>query len=609
MYGSSATNRKTRSGTQSRAWAIPHPRKIATCLATVAIVVAQSTTRGMPQAGQRGTAATPPAAQATPANPSGPSQPGSQPAQTPAPSAAAGAFKIADQGTLRVSPGVTSGSFFVSSGAIKGGSDVKPEALVDAARHLTLKDGGPLAQNVSAITMTFTPAYVTGTPATGILWNVPFNASVLPYPTSHMRRVLISFPGHPDLDTWADYTLTNVPPSSATFEIVDSGQPWLVSWDEGPGPPTYSVLAKTEDQPIANLRLVQATLRDSAGTRQIDGTRVTLRDVASEGKPINLGPREVRPLMIQMSGPGPSGSFTGTLRFAADHLTLTRDVQLQVKATSRSAKVWGLIWVFAGLLVSWFLTAGLKPRLARLQALRPVAAMRAAIELFEREVDAVTKKSPQPPPPILSSLGSEAEELRQGLDTTVLEELGMLPSPALTDEQSVASAASLQKRLDETSGRLAVLMIVLREGVRPLLRDLETGADPNRVATALSDIERALPSLRTAEEARAKITAARQAAFRIAGDVAPRGAVADNVQTIDFRIEQTNNVVWFIWACVSLVVAAATIFPDPDFGGASDFALSFLWGFGLTSFGASLPSLTTGAIGTHVGLSLPKTGG
>jgi hypothetical protein len=310
-----------------------------------------------------------------------------------------------------------------------------------------------------------------------------------------------------------------------------------------------------------------------------------------------------------MSGSGPSGSFSGTLRFAADHLTLTRDLPLQMKATSRTAKVWGLAWVFAGLLVSWFLTAGLKPRIARLQALRPVAAMRAAIQSFGRQLDAVAEQSPKPPPSILSALASEAEELLQGLDPTLLEGQGMLPSPVATDEQSVASAASLQKRLDETSARVAVLTILLREGVRPLLHAQEIGADPGRVAAALADIERALPSLRTPEEARTKIAAATQVAFKIEGDTGQRVPVAENVQTIDFRIEQTNNVVWFIWACVSLVVAAATIFPDPDFGGAYDFALSFLWGFGLTSFSTSLPSLTTGGIGTHVGLSVPKTGG
>ena len=90
-------------------------------------------------------------------------------------------------------------------------------------------------------------------------------------------------------------------------------------------------------------------------------------------------------------------------------------------------------------------------------------------------------------------------------------------------------------------------------------------------------------------------------------ETAARPSTRDiSVADLDFRIQSLSSVAWGLWALIALVVAAAWIVTDPDYGTPIDLVSSFLWGFGMTTFGAGIQNLTPGSVATQMSVKVPK---
>ena len=74
-------------------------------------------------------------------------------------------------------------------------------------------------------------------------------------------------------------------------------------------------------------------------------------------------------------------------------------------------------------------------------------------------------------------------------------------------------------------------------------------------------------------------------------------------------LHETANVAAFIWAAISFAIGLTYIYSRADFGTPMDLLGVFLWGLGLTAFGAGVQQLTPRQVATQIGVVVPKTAG
>jgi hypothetical protein len=59
---------------------------------------------------------------------------------------------------------------------------------------------------------------------------------------------------------------------------------------------------------------------------------------------------------------------------------------------------------------------------------------------------------------------------------------------------------------------------------------------------------------------------------------------------------------------VSLAIGVTYVYSDVDFGTPVDLLGMFLWGLGLTAFGAGIQQLTPRQVATQIGVAVPRSG-
>lgn len=390
-------------------------------------------------------------------------------------------------------------------------------------------------------------------------------------------------------------------PAAGQWTPRGAGDVWSVSWSD-PRTRAYQVTIENQDQPLTNLRIVQSTLHDTTG-HFVGGAQLSLRERVDgpATDPIAVAANSVTPVFIlidQGSRTGPFGSFDGAIRLAADGSSTTRDITLKLQATSDGIRALGIALTAAGLLLAWVVTARLRPEVARLQFMRPVAALRQQVARFRAEIDDVRGNVPCP------NLQLNAQRLEDGLDETALQGAGLIPLFELGVEGGTDSAAALKAYLEKSSAKLSGLMILLRGGVARLLPRLAT--DRQDTLDRIGRIDAAADIVTNEQTARDAIQPAlapaggREAGFRLSEES------PTTVREIDFAIRHVANVTALIWCVLSLAIGAAWIVSKADYGTPIDLVSSFLWGFGLTSFGAGIQNLTPTSVGTQLSVKLPK---
>jgi hypothetical protein len=392
------------------------------------------------------------------------------------------------------------------------------------------------------------------------------------------------------------------------YDIVTPGHDWMLSWSAPDSERLYALTISNKAAPLTNLRPVQLGLRRTDGDSSIDLARLRML-TASDGSPvaaIDLKPSETKTIFLRLdpgASRGPFGTFAGSVQFAADGLPI-KVVPLTAKVSSSGIKFVGAVLVLVGLLLSVVLTNYLQPRLVRLQALRPAAVLRDALMRFAADARVAGADD-------VSGIENEARRQAARLELRALDGEGLLPPRISLSTTAAADAASkLKQRLDEISGRLAGLLL-LRDAVLQLRSRAGTGVPrPRPIADAIAQLNQSAPDAANAEAARAIVARVLEAlrTSAVADNVREMQLAAVNVEQIDFALEHTAGIVWAIWALVSFAIGIAYVYSDVDFGTAVDLLGVFLWGFGLTTFGAGLQQLTPSSVAAHVGLRVPRSG-
>jgi hypothetical protein len=548
-----------------------------------------------------GTAAQREGGAAAPAAP--PASAASEP-QAPASTATAASLQFAfgEAGVVRV-PATTT---MLTATGIADLARLSPAEVAKLAQSLLIADRGVSRGPAAAGSFVLlAPEFVGRSGANGLAWRVPVKADV-PAGTSHVRVATVSLGG--SMSYAVEFTVSGKPAGTAQWTPRGATDVWTVSWSEQPAGRVFAVTIENPDEPVRNVRLAQSSLKDTSGrTIGVDRLRLVEAPAAPAVHSLDVPGNGSRTFFVRLEDAGSGalhGTFDGVLRLAADGSPAMKEVALKVQASSSCMRWAGVGLTCLGLLLTIFVSAYARSRMARLQALRAAAALRQGCARLEAELARML-----PPDLPMPTTRATVAALIDSLTEASLDEANLLPSRlALAPgfEAAPDTAPALKARLETASKKLEGLLVLSRNGLPAILAllparrevALKLAQELDAFAEHVTSAEDAKPK---AEDVKARAQAAR--ATESLGSAAPAGV---SVQELDYEIRGLSLLVWGIWALIALAIGAAWIFSDADYGTVADLAASFAWGFGMTTFGAGLQNLTPASVSTQLKVKLPN---
>jgi hypothetical protein len=453
--------------------------------------------------------------------------------------------------------------------------------------------------------------------ATSRAWLWTGDVAHLPLNSTQRRFVRLAFNKTAQL---VEYTITNVAPGSFTWSVTAPASPWII-WQGFPGyRVSTDMLVATGDWPATNVRLAQSTLRDSTGLSSIELHDLTLCDDIGRCGPVSIGPRTARTLHLRLSSPTRDaltwfhGKYSGTLAVAVDERPDIETLTVTVHASSWLAWAIGLFLLGLGVTLWWWVNVWARARLLRLEALKPVAALRAEVASLRARLARVPDRRLAPP-----ALEAALDEIDRSLATSALDARNLLPPQP--PKLGVDTSAALKEFLVHEAGYVTGMAIVIRDGLERLWRDWIDGSG-TADAGVRAALEAALRRLNAdgahvTDETDAKAlvievlrTYHTEKAKAVAADVgrqAPPQPVT--VQELTWEIGRLYKLSWLLWGALTVLTGAWTfILANAGFGTVFDLLFCLFWGFGLPTTLEKLQQATPATIASSAGITLPKTG-
>jgi hypothetical protein len=513
---------------------------------------------------------------------------------------------IGDNSTIRVTQ---PDDFFISLDASHFPKDALSKVITPTINDLnTGSDQGT--------SVTFTEPTKVFAGETEAIWK--FKVTVKPAlapNSSQSRKAAVTL----DKDYAKDYTLTNLPAGTVNWSVPPVPTPWTINWSSPPQNNVFGFVVTAQDLPATNLRIATASFKDSSGAASFGAERLQLVETPNstgDGK-FSLKGRDTHTFYLRFKDDAPrtEGKFSGAVSFAIDERPDLQTLQVTLNATSDRSRFVGVALLAIGLLISWWTTARARPAIARLQAEKPVIALRNALDQFRKDLGAV----PSIPGIAYPEMINRVANLNDMITIKRLDEDSLLPSSFALSLSAVADSSTLlQARLADVSAKLLAMSTVLNNGILKITSQYSTVPQwkKDRALIALPQLDPVGATAMTDTDANtrmAPILAAYDAPppNNVQSDSVPRSLVVEpvSVQEINYRIEHFSNVGWWIWGVVSVVVGCAIlVVPNPGFGTLMDWILCFLWGLGIPTASAKLQELTPSGVGANVGVTFPKVG-
>lgn len=445
-------------------------------------------------------------------------------------------------------------------------------------------------------------------------WLLTMRVKGFPARSSERRYVRLTLGTAEQLTS---YTLTDLPTEGFTWSVTAPASPWLV-WRGLLEERTVTGLVVTAgDGPITGLRLAGASLRDAVPTSEIGVRDLTLCDAPSgDCRVAAIEPRSSRTLFLRLTRDRAlHGKYTGALSLAINERPELQTLNLVVHASSLTAWGLGLVLLSLGTWLSWSTLVWSRARLLRLEALRPVTALRssmAALLTLARSAPAGSGLEPRRTIARLLELDGALEE--QNLDN------GHLLPPEWPSPFSTAAdqSAALRERLASTAQAIARLTIVVRDGVQALWAQW-TRVDPNdpqaparkqAIAQALDQLDEQCVQATDEDGARAAVAAALAACRKAMGierDAAPETAAPLATEFLSWQIGRLHRRVWLVWGMLNVLAGAAVlILQNAGFGSPLDHLFCLFWGFGLPTAVDRLQQIGPSTMASQLGIMLPK---
>ena len=415
------------------------------------------------------------------------------------------------------------------------------------------------------------------------------------------------------------YVLTNEPAAAvAATWTATASSPWIMGSSGDPLP----VIITANETPLTGVQVLDSTLRNAF--ERIGPERlqiVTHEDVKDRGKAETSGKGELVParsstvIYVGLKNDNPfwtipHGKFEGVITLKANS-PLQQPLTVSMQSSSWWMKLLGLFAVGVGLWIAKYVTGKLIPSAQRVQALRPVLAVRAAITDLENE--AVRLFGPAPN----SAIRGRLEGLQKSISTRQLDDRDLLPRGFISPLPLTAKAVgTLEATLTEVTTALKAVSAVIYKGLRVAATDRGNPVyDQANVNLALQTLDQLGGDSAKDETAVLQEIPSILMAYR----VRPRAGVAAHTQNLrgpmdpvsvreaEYRIYESGQQAWLIWMVISAIASIPVIF-IPNFASFSlqDVFTCLVWGVGLPIGGAALQTLTPASVASGIGLTLPK---
>lgn len=415
------------------------------------------------------------------------------------------------------------------------------------------------------------------------------------------------------------YVLTNEPAAAvAATWTATASSPWIMGSSRDPLP----IIVTANETPLTDVQVLDSTLRNAFERIGPDRLQiVTHEDVKDRGEAETGGKdkivlaRSSTVMYVKLKNDDPfwtipHGKFEGVITLKANSL-LQQPLTVSMQSSSWWMKLLGLFAVGVGLWIAKYITGKLIPSTQRVQALRPVLAVRAAITDLENE--AVRLFGPVPN----SEIRDRLEGLQKSISTRQLDDRDLLPRGFISPLPLTAKAVgTLEATLTEVTTALKAVSAVIYKGLRVAATDRGNPVyDQANVNLALKQLDQ-LGGDSTKDE-----TAVLQEipSILMAYRVRPRAGVAAHTQNLrgpmdpvsvreaEYRIYESGQEAWLIWMVISAIASIPVIF-IPNFASFSlqDVFTCLVWGVGLPIGGAALQTLTPASVASGIGLTLPK---
>ncbi len=310
------------------------------------------------------------------------------------------------------------------------------------------------------------------------------------------------------------------------------------------------------------------------------------------------------------------GTFTGNLFLDAPPLTETKTLALTIQQSTPTAKTGGVLTILAGVVAAWFITVFARARIARDQALLPIAVLREKLAALQEALRSL-------PEPLRDSVGTISQRLVRllgELEPSSLDNQQLLPPRMPGWTQSTTQAAAYQAFLQaraQTADSLDVLVSGIQTAAGRITPTLpaEKLAALKRIAQTIDQMAGTLPQ--SSDALRIQIKALFDSwnaqGIRAEGvdNFAESLAIADapvrSAYSIRMEIQTVTMMFWLVWGTLSVLTgAAALVLFSPGFGTVADYFRCLFWGFGLPVAGNGLQQLTMSQLNTQLGVTIPK---
>src|SRR5579883_2270372 len=362
------------------------------------------------------------------------------------------------------------------------------------------------------------------------------------------------------------------------------------------------IVVSTTDAPATGLRVSGVfTEKSSHDALPLEALELCRNPEGECDSRITIPAYVTATVYLRHGGAAPTGTYSGAFALAALEYAPTSGTKLNVYISSASDVFWGVVSVALGVLLAWWVKTWSSNRIARDQALLPVASAQARLRALGYTLHSAAARLDTECP----VLNVELQDWMRKLDPQALVTRYGLPDRSVGPFKSVAAiSGDFTAFLNQVDAAINLLSAFVIDGVK-LTADLTAAgripapAGP-KTTGAIDQYFREDLKLDDARKHIADLISQAQSRTAFAAEALTMPP-ANTVPQLSFssllvEIRLLNGVAWAILLAVSALGTILALVLKPGFGRFSDDLLCFTTAFGLpTIAGAALPSQSMAA--------------
>lgn len=468
-----------------------------------------------------------------------------------------------------------------------GGTKAKG-MLVVSQPNGTDGSGATLADSGKEPIILFTPQGVSSTDSAVYLY---FNADAQNIPTltfsSPRTATLKLATGTPQT---ISYVVTNRASQIDKLGTVVAAKDWSVI-----GEP-LAIVVTTADSRATRLELSSSFTEKSMHIALPSGAVFLCGEERGSCEQIDIPAYSSRTVYLRYKDDAPAGVYVGQLVFRTLEYSSSIPGDLTIYVSSKRAMWWGVFWVLAGVGGAWWVKTWSSNRVARDQALLPVA-------LYQSKLDALTNtlhSASVQLDTVFPVLATALDDWTTKMNPADLEIKYGIPGKSIGPFKTPSAVSSdFMTFLSQADAAVTLLTVFVIKGIKEVTELTIAGGIPTSTAkkTAIAIDTYYNESLKL-DDARTQIaamvkTAQEQTPPKAALTGPHAGLEQLSFSKLTIEIGKLNTVAWIIMLSVTALGTIVTLVLKPGFGQLTDYLICLTTAFGVpTVGGAAIPSQT-----------------